>query len=444
MNKGGQSSVMKYYNTKHLTEQAYDRSGQERMAGELQTALAQPDSTEVYSIDTLALNDDNFLDQFKIRFDWSFADYTLAKEKTFPSPVEVTAQFFAPHDSTIHEADGIPVEMHTAVVAFDTFDENQTNDNGERQKNGTVLLFKLSANMIGEAQPAPTMKDFAWDKNCATGAVVGEDGVRFFRLTHSEDERVTAEVRRKDSTEESGHTVDAQVVEKKRSLPTIEKIDPASDEALQLKMELETFIASRKGIDQSSEDEATSAQEEPAAETLEANEAHELREKAHSMMATILGEMQEHATEEAGEITRPSILEDYLLEGADDPAMSVKIIRDGGNCFVATREQGEPQVGVRREHVGGATNNPNHSDIRTVLQGGTIRSTEYVWQGPDRGHYKHTWTLEDNLERFYTELCKMHDIITADVAEVQAKKGLVGRLGEAVLRLRKRNFRVVR
>ena len=441
MNKGEQSSVMKYYNTKHLTEQAYDRSEQERMAGELQTALAQPDSTEVYSIDTLALNDDNFLDQFKIRFDWSFADYTLAKEKTFPSPVEVTAQFVAPHDSTIHEADGIPVEIHTAVVAFDTFDKDQTNANGERQKNGTVLLFKLSANMIGEAQPAPTMKDFAWDKNCATGAVVGEDGVRFFRLTHSEDERVTAEVRRKDSTEESGHTVDAQVVEKKRSLPTIEKIDPASDEALQLKMELETFIASRKGINQSSEDEATSAQEEPAAETLEANEAHELREKAHSMMTAILGEMQEHATEEAGEITRPSILEDYLLEGTDDPAMSVKIVRDGGNCFVATREQGEPQVGVRREHVGGATNNPNHSDIRTVLQGKTIRETEYVWQGPDAGNYEHTWTLEDNPERFYTELCKMHDIIMADVIEKQAKKAS-GRLGEA--RLRKRGYRPIR
>ncbi len=441
MNKGEQSSVMKYYNTKHLTEQAYDRSEQERMAGELQTALAQPDSTEVYSIDTLALNDDNFLDQFKIRFDWSFADYTLAKEKTFPSPVEVTAQFFAPHDSTIHEADGIPVEIHTAVVAFDTFDKDQTNANGERQKNGTVLLFKLSANMIGEAQPAPTMKDFAWDKNCATGAVVGEDGVRFFRLTHSEDERVAAEVRRKDSTEESGHTVDAQVVEKKRSLPTIEKIDPASDEALQLKMELETFIASRKGIDQSSEDEATSAQEEPAAETVETNEAHELREKAHSMMTAILGEMQEHATEEAGEITRPSILEDYLLEGTDDPAMSVKIIRDGGNCFVATREQGEPQVGVRREHVGGATNNPNHSDIRTVLQGKTIRETEYVWQGPDAGNYEHTWTLEDNPERFYTELCKMHDIIMADVIEKQAKKAS-GRLGEA--RLRKRGYRPIR
>ncbi len=441
MNKGEQSSVMKYYNTKHLTEQAYDRSEQERMAGELQTALAQPDSTEVYSIDTLALNDDNFLDQFKIRFDWSFADYTLAKEKTFPSPVEVTAQFFAPHDSTIHEADGIPVEIHTAVVAFDTFDKDQTNANGERQKNGTVLLFKLSANMIGEAQPAPTMKDFAWDKNCATGAVVGEDGVRFFRLTHSEDERVAAEVRRKDSTEESGHIVDAQVVEKKRSLPTIEKIDPASDEALQLKMELETFIASRKGIDQSSEDEATSAQEEPAAETVETNEAHELREKAHSMMTAILGEVQEHATEEAGEITRPSILEDYPLEGTDDPAMSVKIVRDGGNCFVATREQGEPQVGVRREHVGGATNNPNHSDIRTVLQGKTIRETEYVWQGPDAGNYEHTWTLEDNPERFYTELCKMHDIIMADVIEKQAKKAS-GRLGEA--RLRKRGYRPIR
>ena len=163
----------------------------------------------------------------------------------------------------------------------------------------------------------------------------------------------------------------------------------------------------------------------------------ELRENARSMMAAILDKVQEHATEEAGEITRPSILEDYPLEGTDDPAMSVKIIRDGGNCFVATREQGEPQVGVRREHVGGATNNPNHSDIRTVLQGdGTIRETEYVWQGPDAGNYKHTWTLEDNPERFYAELGRMYDIIMVDVIEKQTKKGLAGRFGRAVLRPR--------
>ena len=74
MNQGEQSSVMKYYNTKHLTEQAYDRSEQERMAGELQTALAQPDSTEVYSINTLVLGDDSFLDRFRICFGCSFAD----------------------------------------------------------------------------------------------------------------------------------------------------------------------------------------------------------------------------------------------------------------------------------------------------------------------------------------------------------------------------------
>lgn len=160
----------------------------------------------------------------------------------------------------------------------------------------------------------------------------------------------------------------------------------------------------------------------------------ELRENARSMMAVILGEVQEHATQEAGEITRPSILEDYPLEGTDDPAMSVKIVRDGGNCFVATREQGEPQIGVRREHVGGATNNPNRSDIRTVLQGNTIRKTEYVRQGPDAGHYEHTWTLEDNPKQFYAELYTMHDIITDDVAEVQIRKVLSGRLGEAVLR----------
>ena len=377
-----------------MPESTHEQSSdtQENIAARLQDAIKNPEATEVYSIGTL-YGQDHPLRRLDLSLG-SALGVSLVREDLFPKSVEVTAKY------------------------FDAYDRKPVND--IREPKGSVFLLKQTEGSAGKLPTMPTMEDVTWGDNCAVGAYVSDTGdVQWFQLVH----------------EPASQT--------KKTYPTIEKIDPASDEALQLKMELETFIASRKGIDQSSEDEAVSTQE-PAAETAETNEAHELREKARSMMAVILDEMQEHATEEAGEITRPSILEDYPLEGTDDPAMSVKIVRDGGNCFVATREQGEPQVGVRREHVGGATNNPNHSDIRTVLRGDTIQRTEHVWQGPDAGKYKHTWTLEDNPAQFYAELCKMHDIITTDVTEVQAKKGLAGRLGEAVLRLRKRNFRVVR
>ncbi len=397
-----------------MPESTHEQSNdtQENIAARLQDAIKKPEATEAYSIGTL-YGQDHPLRRLDLSLG-SALDVSLVREDLFPKSVEVTAKYFAPHE---YAADG----SNSAMIAFDAYDHKPFND--IRESKGSVFLLKQTEGSAGKLPTMPTMEDVTWGDNCAVGAYVSDAGdIQWFQLVH----------------EPASQT--------EKTYPTIEKIDLSSHKELQqeLDRELETFIGSRKGIDQSSEDEATSAQEEPAAETVEPNEAHELREKAHSMMATILGEMQELATEEAGEITRPSILEDYLLEGTDDPAMRVKIIRDGGNCFVATREQGEPQVGVRREHVGGATNNPNHSDIRTVLQGGTIRRTEYVWQGPDAGHYEHVWTLEDNPEQFYAELCKMHDIITADVAEAQTKKGLAGRLGEAVLRLRKRNFRVVR
>ena len=374
---------------------------QENIAARLQDAIKKPEATEAYSIGTL-YGQDHPLRRLDLSLG-SALGVSLVREDLFPKSVEVTAKYFAPHEYT---ADG----SNSAMIAFDAYDRKPFND--IRESKGSVFLLKQTEGSAGKLPTMPTMEDVTWGDNCAVGAYVSDAGdIQWFQLVH----------------EPASQT--------EKTYPTIEKIDLSSHKELQqeLDRELGTFIASREGIDQASEDEAVSTQE-LAAETTETNETYELREKAHSMMAAILDKVQEHAAEEAGEITRPSILEDYPLEGVDDPAMRVKIIRDGGNSFIATREQGEPQVGVRREHVGGATNNPNHSDIRTVLQGNAIRRTEYVWQGPDAGNYEHIWTLDDNPEQFYTELCKIHDIITADVAEVQAKKGLSGRLGEAVLR----------
>jgi len=386
-----------------MPESTHEQSNdtQENIAARLQDAIKKPEATEAYSIGTL-YGQDHPLRRLDLSLG-SALGVSLVREDLLPKSVEVTAKYFAPHE---YAADG----SNSAMIAFDAYDCKSFND--IRESKGSVFLLKQTEGSAGKLPTMPTMEDVTWGDNCAVGVYVSDAGdIQWFQLVHEPASQA------------------------EKTYPTIEKIDLSSHKELQqeLDRELETFIASREGIDQASEDEAVSTQE-LATETTETNETYELREKAHSMMAAILDKVQEHAAEEAGEITRPSILEDYPLEGTDDPAMSVKIIRDGGNSFIATREQGEPQVGVRREHVGGATNNPNHSDIRTVLQGNAIRRTEYVWQGPNAGNYEHTWTLDDNPEQFYTELCKMHDIITADVAEAQAKKGLSGRLGRAVLR----------
>ena len=286
MNQGEQSSVMKYYDTKHLTEQAYDRSEQERMACDLEKVLAQPDSTEEYRIKSF--NDGNSLDQFKTSLERTFSEYSLLERETFPMSTEVTARFFTPHETTLHEADGIPVEMHTSVVAFDVFDKHAENLNGQRPKKGTVILFKLSANMVGETQPAPTMKDFAWNKNCAAGALVVEDGLEFFHLTYSSDEKVAIEVHRKDPTEESGHAVDAQIVEKKPVSPMIAKINPMSEHAVQLKMEVEKFIASRERL----------------AYEKEENNVQLADDRIESQQTTVLDDSKESQTKEARSTTK--------------------------------------------------------------------------------------------------------------------------------------------
>lgn len=140
----------------------------------------------------------------------------------------------------------IPVEVGTSVVAFDVYKDVHIGKDGARA--GSVLLFKLSANLIDEPAPDMTAKDLAWGENCSYGAFVDDSSITYFEFARAGGDVVRAEVRRKDPTEESGQSVEMQVVEPRGEWYKIQKISSSSKEAIELDQEMEKFIASRREV----------------------------------------------------------------------------------------------------------------------------------------------------------------------------------------------------
>ena len=114
------------------------------------------------------------------------------------------------------------------------------------EKTGSIILFKLSANLIGEPTPDMTADDLAFGDNCTYGVLANDDTVKYFKITYKNGDRVESELRRKDPTEESGQSVDAQIVKKGETMLVAEELSPSSNEALELDQELEKFIKSRR------------------------------------------------------------------------------------------------------------------------------------------------------------------------------------------------------
>jgi hypothetical protein len=110
------------------------------------------------------------------------------------------------------------VEVHTSVVAFDVY-ESTTSNRKNGAKVGSILLPKLSANLIDEPAPDMTAKDLIWRKNCTYAALVHDDTITYL-----------------------------EVVEKGREHFSIQKISSSSKEAIELDQEMEKFIASRREV----------------------------------------------------------------------------------------------------------------------------------------------------------------------------------------------------
>lgn len=130
-------------------------------------------------------------------------------------------------------------------MAFDTYID--TGDYMEKsEKTGSAILFKLSANLIGEPTPDMTANDLIFGDNCTYGALVGSDTIKYFKITYKNGDIVESELRRKDPTEQSGQSVDAQIIKRGDTRLVTEELSPSSNEALELDQELEKFIKSRQ------------------------------------------------------------------------------------------------------------------------------------------------------------------------------------------------------
>lgn len=75
-----------------------------------------------------------------------------------------------------------------------------------------------------------------------------DNSITYFKFARAGGDVVRAEVRRKDPTEESGQSVEMQVVEPGKARRAIQKLSSSSKEAIELDQEMEKFIASRRGI----------------------------------------------------------------------------------------------------------------------------------------------------------------------------------------------------
>lgn len=213
MDKGRQPTLWNNHNLNSLADEAFRRTEEKRRARAIGEILDQPDGYEDNEIDSIVRKDSlSDLDRMLgLAFNIGISPKSLSKYTT-------SAKLFNPHESVVDSSNAIPVEVHTSVVAFDVY-ESTTSNRKNGAKVGSILLPKLSANLIDEPAPDMTAKDLIWRKDCTYAAFVHDDTITYL-----------------------------EVVEKGREHFSIQKISSSSKEAIELDQEMEKFIASRREV----------------------------------------------------------------------------------------------------------------------------------------------------------------------------------------------------
>ena len=241
MDKGRQPTLWNNHNLDSLANEAFRRGEEKRKIQVVSEILDQPDGYEESNINTMLGKDP--LSRFGSMLDNSL---NLRLSPDFRGNYPIRANLFKPHESIVDSSNVMPVEVSTSVVAFDIYKYTHFSEDGVRA--GSVLLFKLSSNLIDEPAPDMTAKDLAWGDNCSYGAFVEDNSITYFKFARAGGDVVRAEVRRKDPTEESGQSVEMQVVEPGKARRAIQKLSSSSKEAIELDQEMEKFIASRREV----------------------------------------------------------------------------------------------------------------------------------------------------------------------------------------------------
>lgn len=235
MDKGKQPNIWGKHNFNQLTEEAFRRNKEKERAQVVGEILDQPDGCEKSNINVLS---DNPLSRLSRALEKAF------EVELSPSVCDtVNVRLFSPHERVADNSFVVPMEVNTSVVALDAYGPGSIGRDGVRV--GSVLLFKLSTNLIDEPVPDMTAKDLAWGENCVFGAFVDGDAINYFEIGQTSGDVVQSELRRNDPTEENGQSVEMQVVKPGQDQLIVQKLPSSSDEAFQLEQELEKFMASR-------------------------------------------------------------------------------------------------------------------------------------------------------------------------------------------------------
>ncbi len=238
MDKGKQPNIWGRHNLNRLAGEAFRRNEEKEKAQAVGKILDQPDGREESNID--AINRRNPLSHLSIALDKVFE---AGLSPRYLGTGSVDAKLFNPHERVDDDSLGLPIEVSTSVVAFDAYGPASLREDGV--KVGSILLFKLSANLTGESAPDMTAKDLAWGENCTYGAFVDGGTINYFEIAQTSGDVVQSELRRKDSTEENGQSVEMQVVKPGKDRLIVQKLSSSSDEAFELEQELDKFIVSR-------------------------------------------------------------------------------------------------------------------------------------------------------------------------------------------------------
>lgn len=235
MDKGKQPTIWAGHNFNQLTEEAFRRSEEKAGAQVVGAILDRPDRNEENTIGFLS---ENALS----RLSWALGKVFEVNLASGPCDA-VKVKLFNPHERVADNSFVVPMEVNTSVVALDACGPGSVGRDGS--KVGSILLFKVAGNLIKEPAPGITAKDLVWGENCLFGAFVDGDAINYFEITQTNGDVVQSEVRRKDPTEESGQSVEIQVVKPGQDQLIVQKLPSSSDEVFELEQELDKFMASR-------------------------------------------------------------------------------------------------------------------------------------------------------------------------------------------------------
>lgn len=240
MHKGEQPTTWGRHNLNTMAGDALQRNEERKRGQAIGEILDNPDSCEDYKIDNVTPRDQlSYFNRvlkgfFGVRLSPDFLSAT------------VSVGLFKAHERVVDDSLALPVEVGTSVVTLDAYDPAPVV--GDGAKVGSILLLKLSANLIGEPVPDMTAKDLAWGENCVYGAFVDDAArITYFEIGQTSGDVVQSELRRKDPTEESGQSVEMQFVKPGQDKLTVWKLPSSSKEAIELDQEIEKFIQSRRG-----------------------------------------------------------------------------------------------------------------------------------------------------------------------------------------------------